>query len=989
MPCHFAMKEAHVIVGRRKRPSTKLKLVCSFNGSFQPRPLSGKLRYVGGETRIISVDRSITFSKLRSKISDLFQTTTSSPPSFSFSLKYQLLLHPHKKHNTACNSEENDDTPPLVSIASDDDVRCMVDELDQLHGKNARLWLFVCANQFVSNDNDKKKDCSFGVFCCTCVGNGELCVNCVGRDKSSNGVLSETHLSFNGGQFESKVAKNLVRYGDDSLRKMVLKQQFLAKQKPGFVGGIIGTEMGIPCFGEKLKYGKHPVVSLVPESRVSVRSNGVSVTHGLENRCRVDVLGNNIGSESCRNLNPLNPRDGNICVENNSSLRCLSGQYGQVVCNGVGMNVGNFGQSVAATAAGQFSRQLNGSNMVSMCNGCEVKGEFRNVEQASMSRLNRENIMPWGPNCNFCDDHLVGCAYLPRSSCTDERIWGGIRNHRNQRICSNHVDNHQNNPVEMGNHRTVRLDGRVSVGKFDHGLGPNSNVLKQGQSMRVYYPNFWKLWSGLPDQALEGRVRMMDSSLNKGTSSLDVLYGNEKLREQVRPEFSHYRYSNPEECRLAYHGPYVGIERHLSRMTIVDNQEDLLTSSNCDTPKIPYRALYENFHGVSINCEPIHSDLDKKPLLIDEKKVINISGFSDNMVYRNGTEFRCNSKQSDVEPGINSLSSYRNGTDNTQGGVASSVDVSLCSLSLSSSKEVGPPVLSSLAPCNSADALLKPQSKPVDSMDEEQFSTGPQVDESNEVASNPSSQNTTKMENDDVHAEELQQDPPSGLSIDEKADNNESSKCSKVIGGVPSDLTTFYTHLATRELQTIKNTDLEYIKELGSGTFGTVFYGKWKGSDVAIKRIKPSCFIEGSLEEDRLVADFWREAHLLGQLHHPNIMAFYGVVRDGPVTNLATVTEYMVNGSLQQVLRRKDRTIDRRKRLIIAMDAAFGMEYLHGKNIVHFDLKSHNFLVNMRDPHRPVCKIGDLGLSKIKQRTLVSGGVRGTLPWMAPELLNS
>lgn len=51
------------------------------------------------------------------------------------------------------------------------------------------------------------------------------------------------------------------------------------------------------------------------------------------------------------------------------------------------------------------------------------------------------------------------------------------------------------------------------------------------------------------------------------------------------------------------------------------------------------------------------------------------------------------------------------------------------------------------------------------------------------------------------------------------------------------------------------------------------------------------------------------------------------------------------------------RTIDRRKRLIIAMDAAFGMEYLHGKNIVHFDLKSHNFLVNMRDPHRPVCKV--------------------------------
>lgn len=34
-------------------------------------------------------------------------------------------------------------------------------------------------------------------------------------------------------------------------------------------------------------------------------------------------------------------------------------------------------------------------------------------------------------------------------------------------------------------------------------------------------------------------------------------------------------------------------------------------------------------------------------------------------------------------------------------------------------------------------------------------------------------------------------------------------------------------------------------------------------------------------------------------------------------------------------------------------------------------------------------QIGDLGLSKIKQKTLISGGVRGTIPWMAPELLNS
>lgn len=189
-------------------------------------------------------------------------------------------------------------------------------------------------------------------------------------------------------------------------------------------------------------------------------------------------------------------------------------------------------------------------------------------------------------------------------------------------------------------------------------------------------------------------------------------------------------------------------------------------------------------------------------------------------------------------------------------------------------------------------------------------------------------------------------------------------------------------------LQIIKNDDLEELRELGSGTYGTVYHGKWRGSDVAIKRIKKSCFSGRSSEQERLTKDFWREAQILSKLHHPNVVAFYGVVPDGAGGTLATVTEFMANGSLRNVLLKKNRSLDRRRKLIIAMDAAFGMEYLHSKNIVHFDLKCDNLLVNLRDPQRPICKVGDFGLSRIKRNTLVSGGVRGTLPWMAPELLN-
>ncbi|TVU28876.1 hypothetical protein EJB05_20412 [Eragrostis curvula] len=238
-------------------------------------------------------------------------------------------------------------------------------------------------------------------------------------------------------------------------------------------------------------------------------------------------------------------------------------------------------------------------------------------------------------------------------------------------------------------------------------------------------------------------------------------------------------------------------------------------------------------------------------------------------------------------------------------------------------------------------------------------------------------------------------DDDNGKKMDEAADGNaDPNQDSDVHGSCDQqksseiEATTAEAEALSKGLQTIKNDDLEEIRELGSGTYGAVFYGKWRGCDVAIKRIKASCFAGRPSERERLIADFWKEALILSSLHHPNVVSFYGVVRDGPDGSLATVTEYMVNGSLKQVLRKKDRTIDRRKRIILAMDAAFGMEYLHGKNIVHFDLKCENLLVNMRDPQRPICKIGDLGLSKVKQHTLVSGGVRGTLPWMAPELLS-
>ena len=173
---------------------------------------------------------------------------------------------------------------------------------------------------------------------------------------------------------------------------------------------------------------------------------------------------------------------------------------------------------------------------------------------------------------------------------------------------------------------------------------------------------------------------------------------------------------------------------------------------------------------------------------------------------------------------------------------------------------------------------------------------------------------------------------------------------------------------------------------------------------------------------------FLREAETLATLSHPNVVSIFGVVTDGDRPGI--VEEFLSGGSLQRVLakereRAKDREaarqdaiekangnvalqaellakvaastairprLDAKTRLQLCLDVARGMEYLHAKRFVHFDLKSDNVLAAVRG-RRLVCKVCDFGLSKRRrsQASFVSGvnSRRGTLPWTAPEVLRS
>eukprot|EP01102_Stenamoeba_stenopodia_P009474 TRINITY_DN2796_c0_g2_i2.p1 TRINITY_DN2796_c0_g2~~TRINITY_DN2796_c0_g2_i2.p1 ORF type:complete len:572 (-),score=128.79 TRINITY_DN2796_c0_g2_i2:239-1954(-) len=173
--------------------------------------------------------------------------------------------------------------------------------------------------------------------------------------------------------------------------------------------------------------------------------------------------------------------------------------------------------------------------------------------------------------------------------------------------------------------------------------------------------------------------------------------------------------------------------------------------------------------------------------------------------------------------------------------------------------------------------------------------------------------------------------------------------------------------------------DLKIEKEIARGSFGIVYRGLFRGTEVAVKKLLVQNL------NSRQFEDFLQEIMLMKKLRHPNILLYMGVCTAMP--NLCIVTEFMNRGSLWDVLHNYQIPLDWRLIFKMAIDAAKGMTYLHGDKppIIHRDLKSGNILIDSSF----TAKIADFGLSKIKDITNQMTGQTGTPGYMAPEVINS
>ncbi|CAJ1979284.1 unnamed protein product [Sphenostylis stenocarpa] len=200
---------------------------------------------------------------------------------------------------------------------------------------------------------------------------------------------------------------------------------------------------------------------------------------------------------------------------------------------------------------------------------------------------------------------------------------------------------------------------------------------------------------------------------------------------------------------------------------------------------------------------------------------------------------------------------------------------------------------------------------------------------------------------------------------------------------------TYYGNIFPFSLAELENATENFSssKLIGLGGSSYVYHGRLKdGSHVAVKRLKD----QGGPEAD---SAFFKEIELLSRLHHCHLVPLLGYCSElkGKHVQRLLVFDYMANGNLRDCLDGvSGKHIDWATRVMIAIGAARGLEYLHeaaAPRILHRDVKSTNILLD----ENWQAKITDLGMAKnLRSDDLPScsnspARMQGTFGYFAPE----
>uniref|UniRef100_A0A8C5PZP8 Tyrosine-protein kinase n=1 Tax=Leptobrachium leishanense TaxID=445787 RepID=A0A8C5PZP8_9ANUR len=175
----------------------------------------------------------------------------------------------------------------------------------------------------------------------------------------------------------------------------------------------------------------------------------------------------------------------------------------------------------------------------------------------------------------------------------------------------------------------------------------------------------------------------------------------------------------------------------------------------------------------------------------------------------------------------------------------------------------------------------------------------------------------------------------------------------------------------------IERTDITMKHKLGGGQYGEVYEGVWKKYNltVAVKTLK---------EDTMEVEEFLKEAAVMKEVKHPNLVQLLGVCTREPPFYI--ITEFMSYGNLLDYLRDCNRQeVTAVVLLHMATQISSAMEYLEKKNFIHRDLAARNCLVG----ENHLVKVADFGLSRLMTGDTYTAhaGAKFPIKWTAPESL--
>lgn len=178
----------------------------------------------------------------------------------------------------------------------------------------------------------------------------------------------------------------------------------------------------------------------------------------------------------------------------------------------------------------------------------------------------------------------------------------------------------------------------------------------------------------------------------------------------------------------------------------------------------------------------------------------------------------------------------------------------------------------------------------------------------------------------------------------------------------------------------IPYSDIALDELIDSGAFGEVYTARWHGNRVAVK------ILRGAQITEKSRASFQREVYVMNCLRHPNIVLLLGACQTPP--HLGIVMELLLGGSLHHMIHNDRKKLTLKEVQQVALDVACGLQYLHGINILHRDLKGKNVLLT-NDQFPCQAKLCDFGLARMRQETATMTGNIGTVHWTAPEIMNN